>query len=171
MTFNLIHLLDCEIFQYYATCISWSHFKVLKFSKHIFGTKWKFLAKISSKKKRFKYIPCDISLKVCKTSLQFLYLRFCACKTFFRCMWEIINVKGQMCTLLITTWHQSRNCTKLILKPLAAKNSLSISVLCIASSLYITFNFTWWLPSIHVHYAIYLHSSSTIFDKLKWKAV
>ena len=62
--------------------------------------------------------------------------RFCACKTIpgtRPCMWKIAHIKEQMCTLLIIKWYGSRNCTKLVLKPLAAKNSLSISVLCIAT--------------------------------------
>ena len=49
--------------------------------------------------------------------------------------WEIIHVKEQTCTLLILIWYGCRNCTKLVSKLLAAKNSLSISVLCIASFL------------------------------------
>ena len=67
--------------------------------------------------------------------------RFLASKIVLRvypCMWEIMHVKEQMCmmcTLLIITCYNSRNCTKLVLKPLAAKNDLSISVLCIASFL------------------------------------
>ena len=58
------------------------------------------------------------------------------------------------------------------IKPLAVKNALSISVLCIAPFLQIIlFQFAWWLPSILVHYPIYLDSSTTNFDKLKWEAV
>ena len=68
------------------------------------------------------------------------------------CAWEIVHVKEQTCmtcTLLIITWLGGKNCTKLVLKPLAAKNGLSISVLWIAPFLYITlFQFTWWLLSI-----------------------
>ena len=45
---------------------------------------------------------------------------------------KITHVKVQTCTSLISTRCSCRNCTKLVLKPLAAKNSLSISVLCIA---------------------------------------
>ena len=38
-----------------------------------FCTTWKFSTKISSWKKRLKYIPCDISLKVCKISFKSIY--------------------------------------------------------------------------------------------------
>ena len=71
----------------------------------------------------------------------------------FRCTSvKIVQVKEETCMLLIITWNSGRNCTKLIWKPLVANNDLSISVLCIASFLYITqFQFTWRLPSI-VHY-------------------
>ena len=66
----------------------------------------------------------------------FQYTKFCACL----CIWEIIHVKEQTCTLLIITWYGNRNCTKLVLKPFAAKFSLSISVLCtvISCRLYIS---------------------------------
>ena len=60
--------------------------------------------------------------------------RFCACKTVLDpclCAWEIVQVKEQTCTLLVITYG-SRNYTKLVLKPLAAKSGLSISILCIA---------------------------------------
>ena len=43
------------------------------------------------------------------------------------CMWEIVHVKEQACAVLIITWYSIRNCTKLVLKPLAAKNDFSIS--------------------------------------------
>ena len=74
-----------------------------------------------------------------------------------------MHVKEQTCTLLILTCYSSRNCTKLVLKPLAAKKDLSISVLCSAPADY-TIQFIWWILSIHVHYAIFLQSSATIFD-------
>ena len=45
---------------------------------------------------------------------------------------EIVHVKEQTSTLLIITWYGSKNCAKLVLKPLLAKNGLYISVLCIA---------------------------------------
>ena len=65
------------------------------------------------------------------------------------CTWKIVHIKEQTCTLLIITWYGDRNCTKLVLKPLAAKNGLSVSVLYIAPFLQIIlFQFTWWLPSI-----------------------
>ena len=84
------------------------------------------------------------------------------------CTWEIVNEQTcTTCTLLTITWYDGRNCTKLVLKPLASKNDLSISVLCIASFLLIIlFQVTWWLLSIFA-VCIYLHSSATIFDKLK----
>ena len=65
----------------------------------------------------------------------FLCTRFCACKTVLGarpCTLEIVDVKEQTCTLLIITLYGSKNCTKLVLKPLAAKNGFSISLLCIA---------------------------------------
>ena len=51
-----------------------------------------------------------------------------------------------------------------VLKPFAAKNGLSISVLCIAPfmSIILFDDYTRWLPFILVHYIIYLHSSTTI---------
>ena len=51
------------------------------------------------------------------------------------CMWDIMHIKKkQTCMLLIIIWYDGRNleiCTKLVLKPLVVKISLSISVLCI----------------------------------------
>ena len=86
------------------------------------------------------------------------------------CTWEIEHEKEQLCMLLILTWYSSRNCTKLLLKPLAAKNCLSISVLCIAPFLLIIlFQFTWWLPSIFAAFTLHNLTSATIFDKLKWE--
>ena len=38
-----------------------------------------------------------------------------------------VHVKEWTCTLLIITWYDCRNCTKLVLKPLAVKNGLSFS--------------------------------------------
>ena len=97
----------------------------------------------------------------------FSYTRFCACQTVLgapTCTWEIMPVNKQTYTLFIIAWYSSRKCSiKLVLKPLAAKKGLFISVLCIAPFLYII------LPSITVHYAIYLHSSTSNFDKLKWE--
>ena len=63
----------------------------------------------------------------------FSYTRFCACKTILGacpCMWEIMPVKEQTYMSLIITWYGGRKCTKLVLKPLAAKSDLSFSVLC-----------------------------------------
>ena len=65
----------------------------------------------------------------------FSYMRFCACRTVLgACQWmqEIAPVKVQRYTLLIITWNSSRKCSKLLLKPLEAKNSLSILVQCTA---------------------------------------
>ena len=104
----------------------------------------------------------------------FLYTRFHARKTVLGvrpCTWEIMHVKEQTCTLLIIAWHGLRNYSIVVLKSSAAKNILSTSILCLAPSMQITLlQFTWRLPSILVHYAIYLYSSVTIFDKLKWEA-
>ena len=104
----------------------------------------------------------------------FSYTRFCARKTVLGaslCTWEIVHVKEQTCMLLIITWYGGRKCTKLVLKPLAAKNGLSILVMCTAPFLkIILFQFTWWPPS-WLHYAIFLRSSATIFGKLKWEVV
>ena len=83
---------------------------------------------------------------------------FPACKTVLGarpCTGEILQVKEQVCTLLILTWWGDRNFTKLVLKSLEAKNGLSISVLYITPFLQIVrFQFTWWLLSILVHYLI-----------------
>ena len=71
--------------------------------------------------------------------------RFRAHKTVLRarpCTWEIAHV-------INNTWYGDRNCTKLVLKPLAAKNGLSVSVLCIAPFLkIILFQYILWPPSI-----------------------
>ena len=48
------------------------------------------------------------------------------------CTWEIMHIKQLTCMLLIVTQYGVKNCTKLVLKRLAAKSGLSISVLCIA---------------------------------------
>ena len=55
----------------------------------------------------------------------------------FLCTWEIVPIKERTWTLLIITWHGCSKCTKLVLKPLAAKNGRSISVLCTDFSPYI----------------------------------
>ena len=81
--------------------------------------------------------------------------------------WEIMHAKELACTLLIILWYDGWNCTKLVLKLLPLKMA-SLFQPCV---LLILFKCTWWLPSILVHYAIYLHNSVTIFDKLKWEAV
>ena len=49
----------------------------------------------------------------------FWYTRFRARKTVLGarpCVWEIVLVNKQACTLLIMTWYGGRNCTKLVLK-------------------------------------------------------
>ena len=73
----------------------------------------------------------------------------------FRCTSvKIVQGKEETCMLLIITWNSGRNFTKLIWKPLVGHNDLPVSVLCIASFLYITqFQFTWRLPYILVHHA------------------
>ena len=75
----------------------------------------------------------------------FLCTRFCACEDVLGpclCAWKIVQVKEQTCTLLVITYG-SRNYTKLVLKPLAVKSGLSISVLYIAPFLQIIlFQFT-----------------------------
>ena len=91
-----------------------------------------------------------------------------------------IHEFGKLCTWRIDVhitsnnmiqWEKCRNCTKLVLKPLAAKTGFSISVLCIAKvytiSVYMMTTspqsctlhdlFTWQ------HYHLYLHGSTTIF--------
>ena len=63
--------------------------------------------------------------------------RLSACKTVSGAYWftsEFVHVKKQTYALLII-WYGSRNCNKLVFKPLGGKNDLSISVLCIASFL------------------------------------
>ena len=65
----------------------------------------------------------------------FLYTKFRARKTVLGarlCTWEIMHIKEQTCIILIITWYSSRKFTKLVLKPLADKNSLSISIICTA---------------------------------------
>ena len=73
------------------------------------------------------------------------YTTFHACKTVLGASphtWEIMPIKEQTYTLLII-WYSGINCTKLVLKPLAAKTVyFSISVLCIAPFLQIIL-FTW----------------------------
>ena len=102
-----------------------------------------------------------------------------SCKTVLGsclCTWEIELVKEQMCTSLIITWYWGRNWTKLILKPLAGK-SLAASlfqscVLLLSCRVYYFSLHDDYPPFLQlVHYTISLHSSATIFDKLKWEAV
>ena len=72
----------------------------------------------------------------------FSYTKFRACETVLGarpCTWQIVNGKEQICTLLTITWYSSRNCNKLVLKPLAAQNGLSISILCTSPFLYLIY--------------------------------
>ena len=84
-------------------------------------------------------------------------------------MWEIIHVKEQTRMLLIKTWHQSSNWTKLALKPLTGNNltaSLFPScVLLLSCRLYYFSLHDDYPPFLQlVHYTICLHSSTTISD-------
>ena len=101
-----------------------------------------------------------------------MYTRFCACKTVkgaCLCMWDIVPVNEQACTLLMITWYSSRKFTKLALKLLAAKapSLFQSCVLLLSSKLYYF--------SLHdnhppfLYSVIYLHSNASIFDKLKWE--
>ena len=70
-----------------------------------------------------------------------MYTRFCACKTVkgaCLCMWDIVPVNEQACTLLMITWYSSRKFTKLALKLLAAKapSLFQSCVLLLSSKLY-----------------------------------
>ena len=87
-------------------------------------------------------------------------------------MWEIVHKKEQTCTLVIITSYGGRNCAKLVLKPLAAKNGLSISVLYIAPflvdyTLSVYMMNTLHFCSLYTTYMIYLCGSATVFDKIK----
>ena len=58
---------------------------------------------------------CLLQIEQDFINYNFLYTRFCACKTISSahpCTWEIVHVKKQTCTLLII-WYGNRNCTKL----------------------------------------------------------
>ena len=98
-------------------------------------------------------------------------MRFRACKTVLgasQCTWEIVYVKEQKCTLLTITWYSGRNCTKLVLKPLADQDGLSISILCTAPFLYfILFQFTPWLPSQFV-FTIWSIYRAVLSFLIKW---
>ena len=101
----------------------------------------------------------------------FLFTRFRARKTILGarlCMWEVIPLKEQTCTLLIITWYGGIKCTKFVLKFLIGKNALSISVLFTAPFLYIKlFQFMWWLPSMDQELALENSSSAAIINYLK----
>ena len=98
-----------------------------------------------------------------------------SCKTVLGghpCMWEIVHIKEQTCMLVIITSYGGRNCPKLVLKPLAAKNGLSISVLYIAPflvdyTLSVYMMNTLHFCSLYTTYMIYLCGSATVFDKIK----
>ena len=83
------------------------------------------------------------------------------------CTWEIVHVQEQTSMLLTITWD---GCTKLVLKPLPAKNGLSVSVFCVYCYFPVDYTISVYMM-ILVHYAIYLHKSAIIFDKLKREAV
>ena len=107
--------------------------------------------------------------------LYFSCTRFCACKTVLGshpCTWEIVHLKEWTYRLLTITWYGSRNCTKLVLKPLAAKNNLLLScILLLSCRLYYFSLHDDYPPFLQiVKYTVYLHSA-TIFDKLKWEPV
>ena len=77
----------------------------------------------------------------------FSYMRFHACKTV---------LGARLCTSERVDVHVTNN-------NMAVKNVQNPFLQIIL------FQLTWWLPSILVHYSIYLHNSVTIFDKLKWE--
>ena len=102
-------------------------------------------------------------------------VRFCACKTVLGshpCTWEIVHIKEQTYRLLTIIWYGSRNCTKLVLKLLAAKNNLLLScVLLLSCRLYYFSLHDDYPPFLQiVKCTVYLRSA-TIFDKLKWEPV
>ena len=86
------------------------------------------------------------------------YTRFCAHKIILGarlCIWEIVHLKEKTCTLLIT-WYGGRKCTKLVSKPLIAKNCLSISVLLLLLSC------TLYLFSLHDDYPPLKYNSQSV---------
>ena len=89
-----------------------------------------------------------------------MYTRFRARKTVLGASLsklKIVHVKQQPCTLLIITWYGGRNCTKLVLKPLEAKNRFSTSVLCTVPFL--------WLHcfSLHDDYPPFVYTTRYIY--------
>ena len=74
-----------------------------------------------------------------------------------------MQVKEQTCMLLKITWYGSRNCAKLVLKPLAAKNSLSIvhccAVLCISLFIFSLFSFSVYMMTILYFCSLYTTQS------------
>ena len=82
------------------------------------------------------------------------------------CMWKIMHIKEQTCTLLIITWFSGRKCTKLVLKPLTSKNGLSISVLCTAPFLYYTIS-VYMMTTLHSRTLRGLLHCSAIFS-INW---
>ena len=67
----------------------------------------------------------------------------------------MLHVKKQTCTLIIT-WYDSRNCAKLVLKPLVAKNGLlfQFCVLLLSCRLYSS--------SLHDDYSLLLYFTWSI---------
>ena len=70
--------------------------------------------------------------------------------------------------LVIITWYDSRNYTKLVLKPFAAKNGLSISVYY---SFPVDYIISVYMMTILHSYILPLHWGAAIFDELKLEAV
>ena len=87
------------------------------------------------------------------------------------CTWGAVDVKKQTCTILIIPCYGRRNCTKLLLTPWQLKQPPYVSPVYCPFIVDYTISVYWWLPSVLVQYAIYLHSSTTIFDKLEWEVV
>ena len=86
------------------------------------------------------------------------YTRFCAHKIILGarlCIGELVHLKEKTCTLLIT-WYGGRKCTKLVSKPLIAKNCLSISVLLLLLSC------TLYLFSLHDDYPPLKYNSQSV---------
>ena len=104
----------------------------------------------------------------------FLNTRFHASKTVLdQClsMWEIVHVKEQMCMLLIITWSGNINCTKLVLKPFRAKNSLFQScLLLLFCRLYYVSLFDEFSPFLYTTQSMSI-TAVPFFEKLKWEAV
>ena len=86
-------------------------------------------------------------------------------------MWEIVHVKEQMCILLIITWSGNINCTKLVLKPFTAKNSLFQSCLLLFfCRLYYFSLFDEFSPFLYTTQSMSI-TAVPFFEKLKWEAM